>query len=347
MPEATSARQPVTDSVLARIAERAASVDRGDVGTDVALAELGASGAFDAAAQGDAEGVSRLLETLAGECFATAFSAWGHNMCILFHVAAQREVPAELLDGSVPGVSAMAPAFKWASELGELPVTGEVRSDSVVLNGKIVWASNLFPNAIMVLPVLLADGTRTVARVRVGTEGVTVKPSAPLMALDGTASGSLTFENVRIPVTELFDVPLTEFLPRIRPAFLLAQSSFCIGLGARSLEEAASAIDRPGPNSLFRDRLDALRNTERQLHERRASLLEKVPSPTPVLELRLDAAHFVNDATHLEATVAGGRGYLAGTATTRRVREAAFLPVQSPTEGHLVWELERQARAGK
>ena len=343
MPVPSTVQQPVADSVLANVAERAASIDRGDVQTDVALAELGRNGAFDAAAQGDVAGVTSLLETLARECFSTAFSAWGHTMAILFHRAAGTEIPQELLNGSVAGVSAMAPAFKWASELGDIPVEAVADGDSVVLNGKIVWASNLFPNAIIMMPVRFEDGTLTIARVRIGTEGLTVKRSAPLMALNGTASGSLTLSDVRIPGSDVTGVPLKEFLATVRPGFLLAQSAFCIGLGARSLDEAASAVVKPGPNALFRDRLNGLRETEQSLRNEHAALLEKVTSPVRLLQLRLDAAHFVSAATKLEATVAGGRGYLADTDTTRRVREAAFLPVQSPTEGHLMWEIRRQS----
>ena len=34
-------------------------------------------------------------------------------------------------------------------------------------------------------------------------------------------------------------------------------------------------------------------------------------------------------------------GYVASSPTARRLREASFLPVQSPTEGHLRFELSK------
>ena len=55
------------------------------------------------------------------------------------------------------------------------------------------------------------------------------------------------------------------------------------------------------------------------------------------------ASHLAQRATRLELTLAGGRGYLAANAANRRFREAAFLPVQSPSEGHLRWELSSLA----
>jgi hypothetical protein len=41
------------------------------------------------------------------------------------------------------------------------------------------------------------------------------------------------------------------------------------------------------------------------------------------------------------AALTGGRGYLTASATNRRLREAAFLPVQSPSEVQLLRELEQ------
>ena len=39
--------------------------------------------------------------------------------------------------------------------------------------------------------------------------------------------------------------------------------------------------------------------------------------------------------------VVGGRGYAMSSPTARRAREAAFLPVQSPSQSQLRWELDR------
>jgi len=44
-----------------------------------------------------------------------------------------------------------------------------------------------------------------------------------------------------------------------------------------------------------------------------------------------------------EAKVLGGRGFLATSGTARRLREVAFLPIQSPTEAQLLTELSRGA----
>jgi alkylation response protein AidB-like acyl-CoA dehydrogenase len=62
-----------------------------------------------------------------------------------------------------------------------------------------------------------------------------------------------------------------------------------------------------------------------------------------IVALRLDCARLASEAVALEAKVVGGRSYLASSGTARRLREAAFLPVQAPTEGQLRWELSLSA----
>jgi alkylation response protein AidB-like acyl-CoA dehydrogenase len=79
------------------------------------------------------------------------------------------------------------------------------------------------------------------------------------------------------------------------------------------------------------------------VHERlhAAAADPAVLRPADLLRLRLDAAGVATDATRVEATVRGGAGYVARSDVSRRLREGAFLPIQSPTEGHLRWELSR------
>jgi hypothetical protein len=64
-----------------------------------------------------------------------------------------------------------------------------------------------------------------------------------------------------------------------------------------------------------------------------------------LVRLRFDSACLTTAAVALEAKAAGGRGYVSTSATARRLREAAFLPIQAPTEAQLRWELSRSASA--
>lgn len=58
-----------------------------------------------------------------------------------------------------------------------------------------------------------------------------------------------------------------------------------------------------------------------------------------MLELRLAVAEITTAATVQEVRVSGGTGYTQSSPASRRFREAAFIPVQSPSETQLKWEL--------
>lgn len=339
---------PLTDYpehglVRARAAERARATDEAETTPFETLRELGQRGLLDLGlGGGDLRGQAAVVFDLAVECTATAFSLWGHRSGLEYLDAVGAPVASELRTGDVPLCSAMAPAFKAAAGIGEIPVTLTRRGDHLVLDGTVPWASNLYPDAVVILPVVREDGHSAIVRTRVAAHGVSVRPLENLMALNATASGILRLEGVEIDAEQ--DV-LTEdvpgFLATVRGPFLLLQTSFCLGLSAAALTSARENLG--GVGEMFREDLDDAVAEQQRL---RADLVRlarepRAAAPRELLQLRLDAALLTGEATRLEAKIVGGRGYALSSPTARRAREAAFLPVQSPTEGHLRWELRR------
>ena len=339
---------PLTDYpehglVRARAAERARATDEADTTPFETLRELGQRGLLDLGlGGGDLRGQAAVVFDLAAECTATAFSLWGHRSGLEYLDAVGAPVASELRTGEVPLCSAMAPAFKAAAGIGEIPVTLTRRGDHLVLDGTVPWASNLYPAAVVILPVVREDGRPAIVRTRVALPGVSVRPLENLMALNATASGILRLEGVEIDAEQ--DV-LTEdvpgFLATVRGPFLLLQTSFCLGLSAAALTSARENLG--GVGEMFREDLDDAVAEQQRL---RADLVRlarepRAAAPRELLQLRLDAALLTGEATRLEAKIVGGRGYALSSPTARRAREAAFLPVQSPTEGHLRWDLRR------
>ena len=132
------------------------------------------------------------------------------------------------------------------------------------------------------------------------------------------------------------------FVQTVRPVFLAFQTSFCLGLAAASLSSigflngVSTALATP-----LHERRTELTHLFQQL-EQLAKWLDYRDGNAPVhiVQLRLEAAHLATAATQLELAIRGGQAYQATSPTARRVREALFLPVQSPTEAQLQWELQ-------
>jgi hypothetical protein len=131
------------------------------------------------------------------------------------------------------------------------------------------------------------------------------------------------------------------FLRAVKPRFLLLQSSFCLGLARGAPEEAKHALDRSF--APFRSEHGRLCSDLEAIGARHRRLIEEL-GPTPaVVTHRLEVARKAQRAVDGELRAAGGSAYRASSTTARRLREAAFFPIQSPTEGHLLFELDHAA----
>lgn len=287
-----------------------------------------------------------VLAEMGGACMTSAFSAWAHRMTVEYLSRFARSEIApwtdDVVHGRRPGSTALAATFRAAAGLEELPVSTTRSSTGTRINGFISWASNLYDDAIVVTGV--QDGsTRRLIAFPLASDGVHVQSMKGLLALDASQSGSITLTDVVVKDEWFLDVDFDQFVSTVRPIFLAFQSAFCLGLAASSVAAsqeprgvAVSLVPRVKENQDELMRLWAdLRMLAEWLDQREGDL------PVHPVRLRLDAAHLAVAATQLELAVRGGAAYHAHSPTARRVREALFLPVQSPTEAQLQWELQQ------
>ncbi|KOS55137.1 acyl-CoA dehydrogenase family protein [Rhodococcus rhodochrous] len=346
----TAAVSRSTDERRRDVAEfvrgRADSLDRGETDVRTDLAQIGESCLLAAGLgkHGIGEMVA-VIEDVAAESLTVGFSLWAQRMSLEYIDRA----PAPLRDryrddlaaGRIVGVTAMAAALKHLAGLGELPLTAERTADGLAVSGPIHWASNVFPDSLIVFPARAADGTRYVAAVRADAPGVRINPAPDLLALGATSSTSLTFERVHVPADHVVTDDLGGFCGSIRPTFLLLQTAFCSGITRAALTESAARLT--GLGAQFAGEHEALAARYESLRERlhRFAADPVTAGSADLIRLRLDGSLVAVAATRLESTLRGGAGYASSSATNRRFREAAFLPIQSPSEGQLRWELSQ------
>lgn len=353
LPLAPAARE----RLCAFLQERADAVDAGQASVRESLAFLnqelaGVPGVDAACPNADLTRVAATMATAAGCDMSAAFSLWCHRMVLEYLSCApdgaslrEIEVPA-LMATERLGSTALAAAMAHHVGGAPLPVQWRRTGDDLVLNGRISWASNLTPEGfIMVTAAAHAeDGRPIIVALPGDTPGLEIHPYPRLLALQATWSSSAAIRDLRLPATALVSDDFTSFITRVRPTFLLLQSSFCWGLTQRSLAEARASLR--GVNDIFRAELEELETRAaalgRMLHTSTADRGASVPI-RDLVRTRLECAQLATAAVALEAKIVGGRGYVTTSGTARRLREAAFLPIQAPTEGQLRWELSRSA----
>lgn len=339
---------------LREITERAGPIDRAQADPVEDLQRLAASvDLFDvgATALPEAAGV---IEAVARHSLAVGFLAWAQRMTSEYLAFGPRspyltERLADVQRVHRRGVSAMAAGQRQAVGLDPAPVTATPdAAGGYRVSGTVAWASNVDPGAVVVLTANLPDGggTRVLA---IDASDISFRPAPALLALDATASGSLTLDDVPVPAQAVVAEDLRQCLDSIRPRFLLLQTAFCSGVAAESLDQCRPRLtgtaELYGPDHT--ELTDRYAGARERLHAFTRTEADN-PGTLPIvrlLELRLELAALATTCSRLGLDIEGGRGYAIASAANRRFREASFLPVQSPSESQLRWELARAREA--
>jgi alkylation response protein AidB-like acyl-CoA dehydrogenase len=292
--------------------------------------------------------VAETIATVAWSDMSSAFSLWCHRMVLDYLACAapgswvRRGLMQPLLRAEWLGSTALASAVAHHVAGTPLPISARRDGNRLRLNGRIFWASNLFvPDFVLITATAGPDDARPLIVALPGdAPGLRVEPNPSLLALQATGSSSLTLVDVPLEPEAIVTDDFRGFFQRIRSTFLLLQSSFCWGLAGRALCQTHTRLH--GVNEIFMPDLADLDGEATRLADaiRSGTRDRRRPLPVPeALQIRLDSARLATAAVALEAKTMGGGGYVVTTPTARRLREAAFLPIQTPTEGQLRWEI--------
>jgi alkylation response protein AidB-like acyl-CoA dehydrogenase len=340
----------LTPDIVSQIAANATDLDQGDSDTRENVGLLARGGLLRLGAPGNHDhaltAMAAVIAEVAGHCLSTAFSVWAHRMTVEYLTAAATQwslrTAADLTGTGALGVTGMASAFKDAAGCGSLDLLATPADGGYRLTGTLRWASNLYPDSVMVTAAQTEPGEKIVLALPLASEGVTIGNHFELLALGSTASSFLKLDNVYIGENQILSRDIESFLNQVRPTFLVLQSAMCVGLARRCLDEVAPSLG--GVNSAFAPDFDSLTAELGAVESQVAAFAAAVggaatPAKRDLLTLRLAAADTVSAAAALEIRTAGGKGYARRTDASRRFREAAFIPVQSPSEAQLRWEL--------
>ena len=340
----------MTTALLDTIAGNAKAVDRNELSARYGIELLGSQQLF---IRENLQETARQLREIAAVDLSVAFGIWAHTMVITYLRTADtnyvRYVLPALENGTRPGVTGMAPAFKEAAGAGTIDLTATPAEDGYVLNGTLAWASNLADDAVIVTAARTPSGERLLVAFDGCAPGVTLGTPFALLGLNATSSAGITLDNVPVPAGQVLSRDFEGFISAVRPTFLILQTSECLGVADAAIDAAATRLT--GVNEVLTEDVEKLRAEITHLIHTQdliAAVLDDGATVDRVklLELRLDAARAAVDATALEVRVAGGAGYAQSSPASRRFREAAFIPVQSPSETQLTWELRRAKQEG-
>ncbi|PZQ26669.1 MAG: acyl-CoA dehydrogenase [Corynebacterium propinquum] len=335
----------IPEDIRTTLQENASAVDKGEKPARYGLELLAQHGLLNT---DDLVATVRLVRGLAREDLSVAFSTWADLMVLTYLKAADSQHPQlieAIENGTRPGVTGMASVFKYAAGAGDLDLQAQAVNGGYKVSGKLKWASNLADDSIIVSGAHSDQGGQILFVVDGNAEGLTLGTPFGLLGLNATASAWVEFDEVFVAEENILTTSFPDYLPRVRPTFLLLQTSECLGVAESAI--AAASGKTVGINEVFADDVAQTYDKITELISIQESIAEKAASGeqvafTDLLRLRLNAAEAAVQAANLEIRVAGGAGYAQSSPASRRYREATFIPVQSPSEGQLKWQLARE-----
>lgn len=356
---------PLPDTLQRFLLEHAPALDTDTDQAPTLLPALGASGLLrrgvPLALGGDGGHTTDAMDAIgavAERSLAAAFVFWGQRAFIEYllqsHNAALRERWLEpLLQGRHAGATGLSNAMKFLSGIESLQVQATLEPHSsgterFLLDGQVPWATNLRPQGFVVAAAVeRRDGAAPfIAALPFDRAGLQRSDDLDLIALRGTHTAALRLTRVEVRADDLIAPDARAWLPRVRPAFLGLQCGLSIGLAQASLN-AAQQQGGPARSVLG----EPIRRTQAELALTVASLKEGLASgryvadPVPLFEHRIRLAHLALQAVQLELQASGGRAYHRDQPLgfARRWREAAFLPIVTPSLTQLQGELNKRA----
>ncbi|HMN78423.1 MAG TPA: acyl-CoA dehydrogenase family protein [Burkholderiaceae bacterium] len=331
---------------------------------------LGSSGLLrrgvPAAFGGDGATVNDAVHSIAAvaqRSLAAAFVFWGQRVFIeyLLHspntTLRDRWLPG-LLAGRTAGATGLSNAMKFLSGIEALQIraTGALpagdRTDGRVMNGSVPWATNLRREGFVVAVAVagVGDASPFIAALPSDRVGLSRSDDLDLIALRGTNTASLMLRGLPFDDGDVIADDARNWLPQVRPAFLGLQCGLALGLARAALAAARErgANLRPvlGP---------AIDSIGRELQDTTAALTagladERFVADAPALfRLRIRLAEATQQAVQHELMASGGRAYHRDQPLgfARRWREAAFIPIVTPSLTQLQGELLKRAAAAR
>lgn len=335
----------------ASLVSLAAAIDQDGVYPEMQLRGLGEAGAYGLHLAAHSKlGRPSLLDAIeamavvSATCMSSGFCVWCQDSAGWYleqteNAELRTRLQPEIASGEVMAGTGLSNAMKALSGTEDFRLRGKRVAGGYVVSGILPWVSNLGEGHWFGTMFEDVDDAshRAMAMVRVGQDGVSIKQNAHFVALEGTGTYAVLFRRAFIADEQLLADPLGEMVARIRPGFVMLQTGMGLGvidaaiglmheadrtqghcnthlrLGAREAEDKAGAL---------RERLAALAATP--LERGRGYL-------RAVLQARVDVSELSLEATQSAMLHWGACGYIHGSPVDRRLREAWFVAIITPS----------------
>ena len=292
-----------------------------------------------------------LIEEVATACNSTAFALWCHLTglsYVLYGDSAylKSTLLPRLETGEIICGTGLSNAMKFYAGLESLKVQAQRVSGGYQLQGFLPYVSNLASSHWFGLVAEVGPEHRMAAFIPGDLPGLALSERQGFMGLNGTATYHCRFHGAFIPDAYVLHHDADILLKRVQASFILTQVGMSLGLTSAIIKSIERLSQKPGhANAYLPQQPGALRARFASLRSRAyqaASLSTHQPAALKqITAIRLKSAYLALEAAQGGMLHTGGASYLRSSAASRRLREAYFIALVTPT----IKQLEKQLQA--
>lgn len=285
----------------------------------------------------------RLIETVSQTCNSTAFLVWCHLTGLSYVAHGESRYLLERLlprleSGEILCGTGLSNAMKYYAGLEPLKLRAERVSGGYVCDGVLPFVSNLAPGQWFGAIAQVDDRHRVMLFIPCDADGLTLRERRGFMGMNGTATYHCHFERVFVPDDYVLSEDADALVRRVRTGFVLSQVGMALGLCGSAIASMAQ-LAQAGANRFLPASPEGFAERYERLRERTYSLAEQAQTEAvafpEVARVRLDSAYLAIDVATTAVLYSGGAGYLQSSTASRRLREAFFVALVTPTVKHL------------
>ena len=324
-----------------------------------AMRELGGEGLFGlhlkAATPFGTPDLGAAIEAMASvgrHCMSTAFCTWCQDAAGWYlehgdNPALRDRLQPGIASGALMGGTGLSNPVKSLAGIETFKLTGKRVAGGWLVSGALPWVSNLGDGHWF--GTIFADADRPdhriMAMIQCGQPGVTIRQNVRFIALEGTGTYAVRIKDALIGDDQVLADPAEAMVKRIKPGFILLQTGMGLGVIAAAIGLMQGSDRTLGHTNRFlpqrpHDYAEALDAARSEI-----AVLAATPTESSrdymrrVFEVRLAVGELSLAATQGAMLHAGARGYIEGSPEHRRLREAMFVAILTPSLKHLRQEI--------
>ena len=295
------------------------------------------------------------MQAISRHCGSTGFISWCQDVCGLYMEQSENPSLLQRLDQQAfaerLGGTGLSNPMKSLTGIEAMALHATKINGGYQVSGTLPWVSNIakgqYFGAIAAVQSEQGERSHEIFFLVDIDEQVKLNKCPTFSGMEGTSTWGVTLENYLVNDTNLIADPALAFVKRIRPAFVLLQMGWGLGVieGAiASCKEVEAGLGHV--NQYLHNRPNQL---EDELGELRERVMQLASSPFSsekdhiinVLDARAQTSELALKASESALLHQGARGYLMDSDVQRRVREAHFVAIVTPAIKHLRWEMAK------